>query len=119
MFIQKKITDFFPVDKMPGEPTKGQEKAGRRVRLTEDLLFMVNKQLKAMDKRSRDEKINSFTRQPHPSNRPFTEVIYRKKSTQDISETERAVMHKAIFNSTSIAVCEYESMVNFLFDNSL
>ena len=103
------------VDKIADETKqKPQGKSNQPVRLNENLLFMVNKNLKKMDKAARDEKINTFTKQPHPSNRPFTEVVYRKSSSRDLSQTQLAVMHTTNFNSSSTAVCEYSSTAIFL-----
>ena len=100
---------------------KAQEKSGEPVRLNDNLLFSVNKKLQAKDKAARDEKISSFSNVPHlgrlqPSKWPFTEVSYRKKSSQNLSQAQLAVMHGENFKSTStLVVSEDNSMDNFIF----
>ena len=47
---------------------------------------------------------------------PFTEVVYRRKNSLDLSETELAVMHRCNFQSNSTAACQLSSMDDFLTD---
>lgn len=88
---------------------------GRSVRLTDDLLLMVNKKIQAMDKAAREEKIKRFNNQPHQSNKPFAAITYRMKSSRELSQFEQAVMHKTNFDSTSTLVCDHDSMGDFIF----
>ena len=85
------------------------------VQLTEDLLYIVNKKLRSMDKAKRDKKLKlklGYLRQQVTM--PFTEVVYRKKNSLDLSETDLAVMHRCNFQSNSTAACELNSMDEFL-----
>ena len=103
-----------------------KKKSSRLVRLTEDLLYIVNKKLRTMDKATRDVKIldfhqlsdvsydNYLFRPRLPIIPPFTEVVYRKRNFPELSQTELAVMHKANFDSNSTAVCKLKSMSQFL-----
>lgn len=112
--LQKKLQQQAPVNKIP-EESKQEERGNHSqpVRLNDDILFMVNKKLMMMDKAARDKQINTFTKQPHPSCRPFTEVVYRKTGPRDLSQAQQAVMHKAQFNSTSTLVTDYKCMGYF------
>ena len=95
-----------------------ENKSSRSVRLTEDVLYIVNKKLRAKDKAARDERVHGFFRDSgirlNPVLSPFTEVTYRKRKFPDLTETELAVMHKVNFYSNSTAVCKLNSMTNFL-----
>ena len=97
----------------PKQPVK--KKSGRSVRLTEDLLYIVNKKLRTMDKASRDETIHDFYSYGGfvPFTEPFAEISYRKRFFPDLSETELAVMHKTNFDCNSMALCEINSMGQF------
>ena len=92
-----------------------EKKVTRSVRLTEDLLYIVNKKLRTMDKKSRDNTIQEFNQYSwmNPVASPFTEIAYRKRRLLYLSETELAVMHKINFDSNSIAVCKISSMSQF------
>ena len=93
-----------------------KKKSNRTVQLTEDLLYIVNKKLRKMDKATRDEKIQF--REPDPLMEPiivpFTEIAYRKRNYPGLLETELAVMHMINFDSNSTAVCKLNSMDQFL-----
>ena len=85
------------------------------VRLTEDLLYVVNKKLKSKDKAARDQKIKAFDdRQKAHYAEPFTEVSYLNRSDLNTSQTQLAVMHETYFKSNSIAVCGDNSMEAYL-----
>ena len=87
------------------------------VRLTEDLLYIVNNKVRAMDKETRDDILQNFenhrlARWMDPVIGPFTEIAYRKQNL-DLSQTELAVMHKVNFDCNSTAVCKLNSMGQF------
>ena len=92
-----------------------KQKSGRSVRLSDDLLYIVNKKLRTMDQAERDRKIHNFGRYSLNSSipDPFTEITYRKQFAE-FSQTKLAVMHKINFDSNSTAVCKLNSMSQFL-----
>ena len=94
---------------------KSEKKSNRSVRLTEDLLYIVNKKLRAKDKAARDETLHEFYEDPgmEPLLSPFTEVTYRKRNFPELSQTQLAVMHKVNFDWNSTAVCKLNSMSAF------
>ena len=84
---------------------KKQQIESRKVLLTEDLLYIVNKKLRLTDKARRDKIVQSV----QENDRPFTKIVTRD-SPLNFTETELAVMHKVKFNSQYTAVCEISSM---------
>ena len=88
-----------------------------QVRLTEDLLYIINKKLKSTDKAARDQKIQAFDdrqKADYHTTEPFTEVSYRNRSDLNLSQTQLAVTHETYFRSNSIAVCGDNSMEAYL-----
>ena len=89
------------------------------VRLTEDLLYMVNKKLMKTDSLLRLQETKRFfsrkffpnweTTEPHV----FKEITYRKKPREYLSEESIAVMHEAYFYSSSIANPTDDTMDDF------
>ena len=104
--------------KAADEQNEVVKKSGKSVRLTEDLLYIVNKKLRAMDKAARNEEIHDFYSDGfYPdSQHPFTEVVYRKRNFPELSQTQLAVMHKANFDLNSTAVCKLNSMSEFFYN---
>ena len=92
------------------KPKKKPKKKRSKVRLTEDLLYIVNKKLRSSDKTRRDQVIEAIDEE----NRPFSKVVNRRKTSLDFNQTELAVMHVANFNSSYLAVCEHNTMDTFL-----
>ena len=88
-----------------------QELQSEPVQLTEDLMYMVNKKLKSMDKKSREEKLKKGP--PPFEGYPFTKVRYRNKKPQVMSQTEFAVMHSPFFISNAIAVSSTDDTCDF------
>ena len=79
----------------------------KRVRLTEDLLYIVNKKLQTMDRSARIDKIIKYQ-----SRRVFKELYYRQKP-RGYSQEELTVMHKVYFDSNATAESGYDSMKDF------
>ena len=103
-----------------GEPVAKQKETVENknpVWLTEDLLYIVNKKLLAMDKEIRDDKVQNFDLESRPWMKavpgPFTEVVYRKQNSSDLCQAELAVIHTVNFKFSSTAVCNLNSMGEF------
>ena len=109
--LRKKV-DLGLVD--PLEPVKSKQPAKKKVRapvrLTEDLLYIVNKKLRSKDKARREKIIQDVIE----NLKPFTKIVDRRKNPQYLNQTELAVMHRVNFNSCYTAVCEISSMEDFL-----
>ena len=109
--LRKKV-DLGLVD--PLEPVKSKQPAKKKVRapvrLTEDLLYIVNKKLCSKDKARREKILQDVWEDA----RPFTKVINRRKTPKYLNQTELAVMHRVNFNSSYTAVCEISSMETFV-----
>ena len=105
--------------------------ATQPVRLKEDLLYLINKKLKSIEKAERDEPLKDYNDENEDRRKfyeanfgadstlpnegreiPFTGVSYRKKP--GFSETQLAVMNKAYLNFNSIAICKIDTMERFL-----
>ena len=106
-----------PVSKPVNVKPKQVTEKKTSVRLTEDLLYIVNKKLTAMDKETRDDKIQNFGHESRPWMKPipgpFTEIAYRKQNSSDLWQIELAVMHKINYDSNSTAICKLNSMDEF------
>ena len=117
---KQKTKCFEPEEVKLGEPKKStMEISKTQVRLTENLLYTVNKKLKSKDKAARDQTLKATAKPEQRDNdmeptEPFTEVLYRNRSDLNLSQTQLAVMHDSYFKSNSIAVCELDSMEAFL-----
>ena len=97
------------------QPRKKPKKKRTKTRLTEDLLYIVNKKLRSSDKARRDQIIEDIIIQPvNEESRPFSKVLNRRRTPLDFNQTELAVMHVANFNSSYIAVCEHNTMDTFV-----
>ena len=73
------------------------------VRLTKDLLYIVNKKLQEMDSSARLQKIDEYFNNSTQRYVKFDEITYRQSSKQNHTEESLAVMHKAYFDLSSIA----------------
>ena len=89
-----------------------KKKSNRGARLTEDLLYIVNKKLRKMHNSARNQILQDYMLALLPV--PFTEIVYRKRKFEELSETELAVMHMVNYNANSTAVCKLNSMSQFL-----
>ena len=79
------------------------------VRLTEDLLYIVNKKLKKIDSSLRVGRINKEFR----SQLDLKEISYRRLPKTNLSQECLAVMHRVYFNSSSTAKLAYQTMEDF------
>ena len=86
------------VDEAIAERPEPSEKS---VRLTEDLLYIVNKKLKAMDKTRRNRRLEKL--ETDNQYVPIKKVTYRTQRF-DSSQTQLAVMHKHYFFLNTVAV---------------
>ena len=78
------------------------EEADKLVRLTEDLLFAVNKKLESRDKKTRNE--------ASVDDDLFDELVgYRRTWPSTFSQTKKAIMHKLFFDRNSILKIRYDS----------
>ena len=113
--FKQKNESFEPEEVMLDESKISTNKIGKvKVRLTEDLMYIVNKKLKSKDKETRDQKLKASHRPNDPDPiEPFTEVSYRTRSDLNLSQTQLAVVHESYFKSNSVAVCEIDSMETF------
>ena len=113
-----KMLGYEPRDSNPEIVTQSlDEKLKNPIQLSEDLLFIVNKKLRSIDKAKRDSRIEyeeGNSEEHGEIRKPFTEVVYRKSCGYNMSETQKAVMHKISFDSTSMALCEVSSMQDFM-----
>ena len=82
------------------------------VRLTEDLLYLVNKQLKKMDTEERMKKIKDRTHE----HTIFKAISYRKKPPRESTQAGQAVMHKMYFDSNATAEADSDEFVIFQVD---
>ena len=79
------------------------------IRLTEDLLYIVNKKLESRDIKERNE---AFDDDRSLQASIFAGVTgYR---STNVSQTEKAVMHKLFFDQNSIASCDLDSTENLM-----
>ena len=78
------------------------EEADKFIRLTEDLLYAVNKKLESRDKKNRHE---AFV-----GDDLFGGLVgYRRTWPSTISQTKKAVMHKLFFDRNSIVKVRHDS----------
>ena len=67
--------------KIEQPPEKTENELREPVRLTEDLLYLVNKKLQNMDKEDRNRELE-WKQMNNPQHKCFTEVKYRKIGVQ-------------------------------------
>ena len=90
-------------------------------RLTEDLLYVVNKKLRSMDKTSREKKLHEIFPRGYlldSSLKHFDQsvyVVYRTGVPEQFSQIEFAVMHTLCLNSKATAAFGIYCMDNFEF----
>ena len=81
--------------------------ASKPVVLTEDLIHVVNKKLKTMDKLRREDVLQQqFDK--------ICEVKYLNRLSSDLSETEKALVHQHYFERNSLADTNASSMLEFV-----
>ena len=81
------------------------------VRLTEDLLYIVNKKLESRDIKERNE---AFDDDRSLEASMFAGVTGYRSMAANISQAEKAVMHKLFFDQNSIASCDLGSTENLM-----
>ena len=82
------------------------------VRLTEDLLYLVNKQLQKLDTEERMKKIKDRTHE----HTIFKAISYRKKPPRELTQAGQAVMHKVYFDSNATAEADSDEFKLFQVD---
>ena len=82
----------------------------RPVNLTEDIIYMVNKKMKMMDKMRREHDLHLR----FDTSESIYEVKYLNRFPSEFSETEKAVTHQHYFERSSVAQTKAIDMLEFV-----